>query len=207
RVEALVRSGHVARAEDLVRVCGRGVEGFRPRTPRIALTSSRAIVAGALGSTERAAALHRRAAEAWAALPRPLDAVLARERQALCFLGSGRTDEGVALSLEVFRELSALGATVPAGRVAATLRRHGVDARRDWRRGRRGYGDRLSPREEEVVRLVATGRTNREIAAVLGRSPKTVAGQLNSAMRKLGVSSRTALAVRTVATDPGRDSA
>jgi DNA-binding NarL/FixJ family response regulator len=54
----------------------------------------------------------------------------------------------------------------------------------------------LSPRELDVVRLVATGQTNRQIAARMHRSPATVATQLQSAMRKLGVSSRTALAVR-----------
>jgi DNA-binding NarL/FixJ family response regulator len=37
--------------------------------------------------------------------------------------------------------------------------------------------------------------TNREIALALSRSPKTVAAQLNSAMRKHGVTTRTALAV------------
>jgi DNA-binding CsgD family transcriptional regulator len=46
----------------------------------------------------------------------------------------------------------------------------------------------------DVVRLAAAGHTNREIAAVLYRSPHTVAHQLKSAMRKLGVSSRAALA-------------
>lgn len=46
-----------------------------------------------------------------------------------------------------------------------------------------------------MVRLLLNGLTNREIAAVLCRSPKTVATQLNSAMRKHGVTSRTALAL------------
>ena len=46
-----------------------------------------------------------------------------------------------------------------------------------------------------MVRLVAAGRSNRQIADALSRSPKTVATQLNSAMRKLDVPSRTALAV------------
>lgn len=51
------------------------------------------------------------------------------------------------------------------------------------------------------MRLVVTGATNREVAVTLSRSPKTVAGQLSSAMRKLGVASRTELAVR-VTKDP-----
>ncbi|MET9475438.1 LuxR C-terminal-related transcriptional regulator, partial [Streptomyces sp. NPDC002922] len=63
------------------------------------------------------------------------------------------------------------------------------------RGGRRGYGNQLSPREVEVVRLMLQGLTNRQIAVELSRSPSTVAAQLKSAMRKYGVASRTALAV------------
>ena len=61
--------------------------------------------------------------------------------------------------------------------------------------GPQGYGSQLSPRELEVVRLMLRGLTNPQIAAELSRSPKTVAAQLNSAMRKYEVTSRTALAV------------
>ncbi|MFD6974022.1 response regulator transcription factor, partial [Streptomyces sp. NPDC059949] len=68
-------------------------------------------------------------------------------------------------------------------------------ARSASRGGRRGYGDQLSPRETEVVRLMLQGMTNRQIAVALSRSPNTVAVQLKSAMRKHGVTSRTALAV------------
>ncbi|RIQ16902.1 response regulator transcription factor, partial [Jiangella rhizosphaerae] len=99
---------------------------------------------------------------------------------------------------DAFRALAGLGARTDAARIGTELRGLGVEARRTWRRGRRGYGDQLSPRELEVTRLVATGRTNREIADTLSRSPKTVAWQLNSAMRKLGVTTRTALAVKAI---------
>src|SRR5690606_8374354 len=83
-------------------------------------------------------------------------------------------------------------------RVLRLLRRHGVEPRRPWWGGSQGYGDRLSPRELEVVGLLVGGRTNREIAQALSRSPRTVAAQVSSAMRKLGVASRTALAVAVV---------
>ena len=48
--------------------------------------------------------------------------------------------------------------------------------------------DRLSPREREVVRHVADGRSSKEIAALLHTSPKTVEKQRRDAMRKLDVS-------------------
>jgi len=78
-------------------------------------------------------------------------------------------------------------------------------ARKALTGGGRGYGDQLSPRELEVVRLVAEGLTNRQIAQALSRSPKTVAAQLNSAMRKRGVTSRTALAMSITHQRPTAD--
>jgi DNA-binding NarL/FixJ family response regulator len=52
----------------------------------------------------------------------------------------------------------------------------------------------LSGRELEVLRLVAAGRTNPEIASALVLSEKTVARHLSNIFAKLGVSSRTAAA-------------
>jgi two-component system capsular synthesis response regulator RcsB len=46
---------------------------------------------------------------------------------------------------------------------------------------------RLSVREMEVLRLYLTGRSVTEIAATLCRSVKTISGQKNCAMQKLGV--------------------
>ncbi len=50
----------------------------------------------------------------------------------------------------------------------------------------------LTPREVEVLRLVATGKTNRAIAAELYLSEKTVARHVSNIFTKLGVSSRAA---------------
>jgi DNA-binding CsgD family transcriptional regulator len=55
----------------------------------------------------------------------------------------------------------------------------------------RGAGG-LSPREEQVLRLVATGKTNRAIADELFISEKTVARHVSNIFDKLGVSSRAA---------------
>ncbi|MFD8699487.1 helix-turn-helix transcriptional regulator [Kitasatospora purpeofusca] len=53
---------------------------------------------------------------------------------------------------------------------------------------------RLTPQEREVVRLAAAGRSNREIAAQLFLSPRTVGHHLYRAFPKLGVASRDQLA-------------
>jgi DNA-binding NarL/FixJ family response regulator len=55
----------------------------------------------------------------------------------------------------------------------------------------RGVGD-VTDREAEVLRLVARGLTNRQVAAELVVSERTVHAHLRSAYRKLGLSSRSA---------------
>lgn len=52
---------------------------------------------------------------------------------------------------------------------------------------------RLSPRELEVVRLLAAGHTVGEIATRLNRSKQTVSSQKVNAMRKLGLNNEAAL--------------
>ena len=56
----------------------------------------------------------------------------------------------------------------------------------------------LSRREREVARLVARGMGNREIAGRLGIAERTVEGHLERIRTKLGVHSRTRIAVWVV---------
>jgi DNA-binding NarL/FixJ family response regulator len=57
---------------------------------------------------------------------------------------------------------------------------------------------RLSPREHDVVRLVADGRTNDEIGSALKIGSKTVETHLARLFERLGVASRTELAMRAL---------
>ena len=56
----------------------------------------------------------------------------------------------------------------------------------------------LTPREVEVLRLVAAGLPDREIADALSISPRTVGGHVTSILSKFGVSSRAAAAAEAV---------
>jgi DNA-binding CsgD family transcriptional regulator len=91
--------------------------------------------------------------------------------------------------------LFACGAVREADAAAREPRRLGRRARRRTRRPAERPGlAALSPREHEVAAQVAAGKTNREIAAVLFLSEKTVGTHLGRIFDKLGVHSRAALA-------------
>jgi DNA-binding CsgD family transcriptional regulator len=54
----------------------------------------------------------------------------------------------------------------------------------------------LTAREREVLEWVAAGKTNRDIAAILGAKPRTIEKHLERIYEKLGVETRTAAAAR-----------
>ncbi len=87
----------------------------------------------------------------------------------------------VSASLEVLDRLGALPALERARRLAARLDESGKDQVRP-------FG--LSPRELEVLRLVAQGLTDAEVADQFSISYRTVTTHLTSVFNKLGVNSR-----------------
>jgi DNA-binding CsgD family transcriptional regulator len=99
----------------------------------------------------------------------------------------GRARAALARADHLFHTAGA-GSWYP--RVAAELRACGV-AGQDVAAG-------LTPQEDRIARLAATGARNREIAQRLHLSEKTVESHLASAFRKLGTRSRTELAARFV---------
>jgi len=54
-------------------------------------------------------------------------------------------------------------------------------------REKRDLADPLTPREREVVQLIAEGRTTKEVASLLGVSVKTAESHRTNVMQKLGV--------------------
>ena len=194
QVDALGRAGEVDRAEALVRQFSAWLAGREAPAPAATLATCQAILTEGRGEPRRTASLFARAARAWAALPRPYEALLNAERQGRALLAAGEAAEALVVLAEAQQRLFELGARWDADRVARVLRTHDVEVTRTWRGGRHGYGNELSPRELEVLRLVVAGLTNRKVAEALFISPRTVAEHVGGAMRKLGVTSRTALA-------------
>ncbi|MFI0410018.1 ATP-binding protein [Actinomadura sp. 3N508] len=186
-VVALVRGGSLAEAERLTAEFAEGIAGRDALLAAAALPACRGVLA--LGRERPAEAIEAFAAAhaAYAALPQPYEAARAAEAAARCRMTAGdeRGARDLALLAEEFGELGALR---DAARCRRVLRGHGVTV--PSRRGRRGYGDQLSPRESEVARLVALGHTNRQIADALFLSTRTVEQHVAKVLRKLNVSSR-----------------
>jgi two-component system, NarL family, response regulator len=84
-----------------------------------------------------------------------------------------------------------LGAVVVEAIHAAACGRRVLPAEVERRLAEFVPGTTLTPREECVLRLVAKGFTNREIARLIGRSAETPKMHLKRIMAKLGVGDRT----------------
>lgn len=54
---------------------------------------------------------------------------------------------------------------------------------------------RLTKRQEEIARWIAEGKSNGDIAAILGLSLQTVKNHVSAILEKLGVENRTAVAI------------
>jgi DNA-binding CsgD family transcriptional regulator len=92
-------------------------------------------------------------------------------------------------AIEVFEDL---GASPWRDRAAAELRASGETARR--RDVSAASAAELTPQERQVARLVSEGLSNRDVAAQLFLSPRTIDFHLRNVFGKLGVASRAELA-------------
>jgi DNA-binding NarL/FixJ family response regulator len=114
-------------------------------------------------------------------------AALAAHARAAAWIG-----EGSAMTLEQAVAHALEDESAPA----ATRSTHEGAAAAGRGFGRRAGG--LTARQSEVLRLVAQGRSDRQIATALGLSEETVGRHLSAVFRVLGVSSRAAAAAAAV---------
>ena len=175
--EVALEAGEVDEARAACRELASLVERYRSEMLDALVAQTRGAVALADGDAKAALVELRRAGTIWGELDAPYDVAKVRVLVARACRELG-DDDGASLELDAARRsFTALGAAPELARLDAA----GA-----------GPSHGLTPRQLEVLRLVARGRTNREIAAALTLSEHTVARHLQNLYASLGVSSRTA---------------
>ncbi len=186
--EALAATGAIGEAADLIEETRRDAVRLGRRSVLAALDRAAALVAAARGDLDGAADGLRGAVAAMAALPYPVEEGRARLELGRLLLRRGDTAAARESLRAAHRLFSRAKAAPWTAAVAVELDRADVGVT-----SLTGEADplrELAGVERRVAVLVAEGATNREIAARLFISVKTVEAALTRTYRKLGVRSR-----------------
>jgi DNA-binding NarL/FixJ family response regulator len=174
--------------------------------PLAATWADRAAAAVALDAGDAALAAERALASADAAdaAGAPIEAALSRTIAGRAFAETGEKDRAVAELQRAAAQLDACGARHYRDQAERELGKLGHRPHRRTRPGRPGAAgiESLTERELQVARLVTDRKTNPQIAAELFLSQKTVETHLRNIFRKMGVTTRTALARAVERADP-----
>jgi len=193
QVEALVELSRLDEAADLLD----WHEGNAARLGRLGASAAclrcRGLLAAAEGRLDDSVAAFEQALAAHEAVELPFD----RARTLLAFGAALRRAKRKADARERLEEAAAaftgLGATIFAERAQAELGRIS---------GRRRSEGGLTPTERQIAELVADGRSNKEVAAALFVTVKTVEANLSRVYAKLGLRSRAELARHLAEREP-----
>jgi len=150
------------------------------------------------GDPDRASQQFLQALEHLRELELPLDRAETQMRAGVALAGVGEREAGIERLTDCYRAARKLGARPLAAQAAQELATLGerVERRLGRRAARALESNGLTRRELEIVRLVAVGRTNREIARELFLSPRTVEMHVSHALTKLRCRSRVEVAAR-----------
>jgi DNA-binding CsgD family transcriptional regulator len=196
-IQALIETGELGRASS-------ALEKYESQADAVQRVSAQAAALRCLGLLTAARGdVHR-------AVPILEDAVAQHRSQALPF-ELGRSLLALGLVLRRARRQSAARAALGESldifqRLGASLWREQAEDVLSRRRGSGRSVNGLTPAELRVGRLVATGATNQEVARQLFVSVRAVEAHLTSIYRKLGIRSRTELAIRLRDTSPDTES-
>lgn len=188
---ALVVRGRLEEAETVLAPAEERAERGGQRGARARLGHARGRLLAARGDIAAASRAFEESLELLDGLPLRYDRARLAFAHGQALRRAGRRREADAV-LSTARDLWAgLGAHAYADRCDRELRASGSRVARDVR-----DPEALTPQEETVAELVASGLANREVASRLFVSPKTVQYHLTRIYTKLGVRTRTELAAR-----------
>ena len=186
-IEALVELRRLDEAAELLGWYEGNAERLSRRSALAAALRCRGLLAAATGDPRESPALFERALAEHDAAPFPFD----RARTLLAYGAALRRTKRKADARSALEQavaaFDALGAGIHAEKARSELARIG---------GRRRSAGDLTATERQIAELVAEGRSNKEVAAALFVSVKTVEANLSRVYAKLGIRSRAALAAR-----------
>ena len=185
----------ISRAESFVMRAEAYAEDEARPVEKARLATAEAHLSRARGAADPA--LDAAAAEAWVAVARPYPAAVARLRRVETLVEGGDRDAAAAQLAEVLEAAETLGAPWLrseaeglAGRARLALAAAGEPAApAAGAPAEDPFG--LTPRERQVLELLAGGATNREIGAQLFMAEKTASVHVSRILAKLDVRSRT----------------
>ena len=171
-----------------------GREGPAERAYQLTYTAevlrARHAAAGAPASLAEQAAVWEQAAAAWEQAREPYPLATALFRAAEAALASGGAKDAPATWLRRAAEISADLRARPLGAAVALLARRARIPTDGTAAAQPPPAAGLTPRELEVLRLIAAGMSNARIASELFISPKTASVHASNIMSKLGASTR-----------------
>ena len=188
-IEAAAARGDMQRSRAALTQLKRAARSADTLPMRAAVHLAEAAIAVANGEYERARPLLQDAVDEFERSEAPFEAGHARLRLAHCLTALDRRGEAVDEVHASLAGFDALGAHTAAQRARAAL---------DAVSRTTGEVPQVTRRERDVLRCLAGGSTNRQIAARLFISEHTVHRHVTSILRKLDLSTRTAAAAHAV---------
>jgi DNA-binding CsgD family transcriptional regulator/tetratricopeptide (TPR) repeat protein len=181
-IEIMLAAGHVDEARSACEELQQIAASFDTGVPGAIAAQSCAAVRLAEGDAPGALGLLRQAFEVWQRIPAPYAAARVRVLIGLACRVLGDED-GAAMEIEAARSaFLRLGAAPDLARIDS-LQEPAPSA---------GRTHGLTTRELQILRLVASGESNKAIAGTLSLSEKTIERHVSNILTKLDVASRTA---------------
>ena len=192
---AALEAGRVEEAREWADRAERLAAELDQPLPTLRAAGARAEVLAADGDAAAAAELAVQIVADAEAAGAPLEALFARVQAGRALAGAGDRDAAIAMLQAAAQEAGERGAGLVGDLAAQELRRLGTRPSAAASRAAAGTGlETLTEREREIADLVAQGRANKEVAAELFLSEKTIEHHLSRIYAKAGVRSRTELA-------------
>jgi DNA-binding CsgD family transcriptional regulator len=184
-VEAFIALGRLGEAEPLIAALERNGRRL-DRAWMLAIGARcRAAVLAAQGDLDGANVAAQQAMTAHDRLPMPFERARTQLLVGQLYRRARQKDAAAVALREALQTFETMGSPLWAERARVELDRVDVGPRQTTA---------LTPSERRVAELTATGMTNRDVAAALFISPKTVEANLSRVYHKLGIRSRAELA-------------